>query len=254
MSSGDKPYFFVKSVDKVFRVIETLAKKRYVSLGELASEVQMTKSNVHRLLLTLNHLGYVGLSHDGKQYTLSYKLFSLGSSIPSRQALVNEAYPSMEKLSKISRETINLGILFEDMVLYLEKIPSPEALRIDQQVGKFDPCYCTALGKALLANLDTGALDEYLERQKPLKAYTKNTITDPQRLIEVLEEVRTQGYAIDREEVIEGVCCIGAPLLKDGEAVAAISISGPRMRMTDQRIQELIPYLLEYVGEVSDRL
>lgn len=252
---GKRPYFLLQSVEKAFRVIEALSNKELTSLGELTSALDMTKPNVHRLLLTLKHMSYVYFDPQTRRYGLSYKLFSLGCKIPSRNAIVELARESMENLARLSRETINLGIFADDKVLYLEKIISPESLRIDQPIGNYDPCYCTSLGKVLLAWLDEDVLQQYLERQVPLKSLTKNTIIEPDKLINLLQNVRKQGYALDRAEVLEGVCCIGAPVFNlQREVIAAVSISGPKVRMTQKRLDELRPHLLKCTSEITEKM
>ncbi len=245
-ASNMQSYFMIKSVEKAFRLIEILSEKGFANMSDLSRALDMTKTNVHRLLLTLRELGYVGVDSDGRRYFLSHKLFSLGCSVPERQAIVAQAYSKMEDLARITHETINLAILADDKALYLEKIPSPEYLRIDTPIGQNDPCHTTALGKVLLAGLSEEELHLYLERQDPLQAYTKNTITDPKELVKALEKVRKLGYATDEEEILEGVCCIAVPIRdSQGNTIAAMSVSGPKVRMSKQKMDEIKYHLLQ---------
>ncbi len=244
--SDMQPYFMIKSVEKVFRLIETLSKKRYAGISDLANALNMTKTNVHRLLLTLRELGYVRMDSDGRRYFLSHKLFSIGCSVPERQAIVEQAYARMEDLARVTHETINLAIFRDDKALYLEKISSPEYLKIDTPIGQSDPCYTTALGKVLLAGLSEEELHLYLERHDSLQAYTKNTITDPKKLVKALKKVRKLGYSTDVEEILDGVCCLAVPIRdSQGKTIAAMSISGPKVRMTKQKMDEIKAYLLQ---------
>jgi len=245
-ASNMQSYFMIKSVEKAFRLIEILSEKGFANMSDLSRALDMTKTNVHRLLLTLRELGYVGVDSDGRRYFLSYKLFSLGCSVPERQAIVAQAYSKMENLARITHETINLAILAEDKALYLEKIPSPEYLRIDTPIGQNDPCHTTALGKVLLAGLSEEELHLYLQRQDPLQAYTKNTITDPKELVKALEKIRKLGYATDEEEILEGVCCLAVPIRdSQGNTIAAMSVSGPKVRMSKQKMDEIKYHLLQ---------
>lgn len=246
------PYYRVKSVKKALKILEVLSTKKEASLSELSHILKLTKTNVHRLLLTLIENGFVLVSENNFKYTLSLKLFVLGGSVNQRSILINMAFPYMEKLAKFSRETINLGILFNNEVLYIEKIDSPEHLRIDSPIGKTDPAYCTSMGKCLLSGLEKKGLEKYIRSNNPLKALTKSTITDPKKLIAELEKVKKNGYAIDREELLAGIRCIGSPIHDEhGKVIAALSISGPSVRMTNKKIREFKDFVIKNSQEVS---
>ena len=246
------PYYRVKSVEKTLRILEVISQKGEVSLSELSRLTNLTKTNVHRLLLTLAENGFVISNKDGSLYRLALKLFVLGSSVNQNSVLIEIASPHLEKLSSLSRETINLGVLYNDEVLYLHKIHSTEYLRIDTPIAKTDPAHATALGKCLLASFDRDELASHIENINPLKPLTKNTITDPLKLMWEVEEVRKNGFAIDREEVIEGVRCIAAPVKdRSSKVIAAISISGPSVRMTEDKTRKLKNPLLTAASSIS---
>lgn len=249
------PYYRVKSVEKAVKILEVLSVRQEASLSELSQILRLTKTNVHRLLLTLRENGMVLGNKDGSKYTLSLKLFSLGGSVNHRAILISVAFSQMQKLSKQSRETINLGILHNDGVLYLDKIESPEYLRIDSPIGKIDPAYCTALGKCLLSGLGKEELANYMKRNMPFKPLTESTITDSRKLIAELDEVRKRGYAIDRQELMKGVSCIGSPIYDgNGRTVAAISVSGPSARLTHQKLMVLKDVVIETSKLISLQL
>lgn len=246
------PYYRVKSVEKALKILEALSARKEASLSELSNILNLTKTNVHRLLLTLIENGFVLINENNFKYTLSLKLFVLGGSVNQRSILINIAFPYMEKLAKLSGETINLGILYNNEVLYIEKIDSPENLRIDSPIGKTDPAYCTSLGKCLLSGLEKKELEMYIRNNSSFKSLTKFTIINPRKLMKELEEVRNNGYAIDREELTLGIRCIGSPIHDaNGKVIAAVSISGPSVRMTEIKIRKLKEFVLKNVQEIS---
>jgi DNA-binding IclR family transcriptional regulator len=246
------PYYRVKSVEKALKILEVISEKGEASLTELSQTLKLTKTNIHRLVLTLSENGFVIPSRDGSRYMLSLKIFVLAGSVNQRSGLVHIALPKLQKLSILSNETINLGVLYNDEVLYLHKIVSNESLHIDTPMAKSDPAYGTALGKCLLSSLNRDELEGYVQRNTPFKARTRQTITDPLKLIWELDATRRDGYALDIEEWLEGVHCI-ASLIKDenGRGVAAISITGPAVRMTEDKIRKLKEPLIRAAQEIS---
>jgi DNA-binding IclR family transcriptional regulator len=246
------PYYRVKSVEKALKILEVISQKNEVGLTELSQILKLTKTNIHRLLLTLAENGFVIPNRDGSSYMLSLKLFILGGSVNQSSVLIQVASPSLKKLSALSRETINLGILYNDEVLYLDKIVSSEYLRIDTPIAKTDPANATALGKCLLSCLSREECESYISRNTPLKSFTKNTITDPLKLLWEIDEVKKNCYAIDREESIDGVRCIASPIRDvNGKGVVAVSITGPSVRMTENKIRKLIGPLLSTAKDIS---
>lgn len=248
-----KSYSPSLTIKKALSLLEILGKKQCMRPTEIIQELNFTRSNVYRLLSTLENQGYVERTLDSK-YRLSYKIFVIGSTVPKGNQLVDAARPYMMKLAEISKENINLAVMYDSQVLYVDKILTPHYLKLDQPIGKMDPLHCTALGKVLLSGLDGQEWEQFF-RSNRLTANTKGTITDPKVLGAALQEVRKQGWAVDLEELSEGIHCIGAPLRGYGnKTVAAISISGPSMRLTRNRIRRLKAPLIDAAREISMRL
>jgi IclR family KDG regulon transcriptional repressor len=248
-----KSYPPVKTVQKVIKLLEVLAEKQPAKPSELINQLGFPRSNLYRLLETLKELGYVDKG-DGKTYHLTYKIFMLGSSVLNINQLTFIARPYMAHLEEVSQENVNLAIMYENKVLYIDKIESKHYLKLDQPIGKTDPLHCTALGKVLLSGLNEFELEVFL-RSKNLVAYTKNTITDPEVLAGVVRNIRKQGYAIDFEELSEGIHCIGAPIRDHtNKVIAAISISGPTVRLTKQKMEQLKVPLIETAAEISKKM
>jgi IclR family KDG regulon transcriptional repressor len=246
-------YSKAKTVQKTFRILETLREKQTVRPSELANQLKLSRSNVHRLLFTLQDLGYVEKLEDSR-FRLSFKILMLGASIPIRDHLTAVAHPYMVRLAEICEENVNLALMYDRKVLYIDKVESPHYLKLDQPVGKTDPLHCTSLGKIFLSGFNDQALEAFL-KSTDLIRYTKNTVTDPKALVNHIRYVRKQGYAVDLEELSEGIHCIGAPIRDyTGHPVAAISISAPSMRLPKHKMMELKGPLLEIVLEISRKL
>lgn len=250
-----KPFSYplATTVQKALKLLEIIGEKQPVRASEILHQSSLSRSNVYRLLSTFQKMGYVERDEDLK-YRLSFKIFVLGNTLPQRNQLSDIARPFMVELAERSKENVNLGVVYGQKVLYIEKIESPHYLKLDQPIGRTDPLHCTALGKALLSGLSDQELKNYLKSVK-LIPYTKKTITDPKVLEMVVRNVRREGYSTDLEELSEGIHCIGAPI-KDitGKVIAAISISAPAIRLTKQKIRELKEPLMEASLGISKKM
>ena len=178
----------------------------------------------------------------------------LGSSFSTPNDISEIAYPHMKRLADVSQENVNLGVLYENRVLYLNKIKSPHNLKLDAPIGKMDPLHCTGLGKALLAGFTDKEMKAYLASTE-LTKYTRKTIVEPDMLSEHIRKVTEEGVAFDLEELDKGVHCIAAPIYDhENRTIAAISISAPSARMAPKSIRKFKFHLLESCMAVSERL
>jgi len=198
-------------------------------------------------------MGYVEKGLDSK-YHLSFKIFILGNTVLRRNQLSEVARPCMARLAEICKENVNLGVMCEQKVLYIEKIESPHYLKLDQPVGSTDPLHCTALGKALLSGLTNQEVEAFL-RSTELVSYTRKTITDPEVLGRVIRSIRRKGYSVDLEELSEGIHCMGAPIRDlTKRIIAAISISAPAIRLTKGKMKKLEVPLIGTSLEISKKM
>jgi DNA-binding IclR family transcriptional regulator len=238
---------------KGLAVLETLAacdEPRGVT--ELAQQLRLAKSNVHRVLQTLAHGGYVRKDEASGRYQCTLKMWELGASVVERLDVRPAARPSVEALAARSSETVHLSVLDGTEVLYIDKIDSPQPVRAYSRIGGRAPSYCVATGKALLAHAPDSVLEEVIAA---LKKHTARTITDPEALRKELRKVRESGYAINRGEWREGVGGLAAPI-RDPQrgAVAAVGISGPIERLNANRLRELAPLVVKAAREASRAL
>lgn len=220
----------VKSVLKALDILEVLDKKREMGISEISEILQWDKSTVHRLISTLKQKGYVVQNPSNQKYSNSFKLFEMGNNVVERLGLRRQAQPFLEKLAVLTQETVNLAIMDGNHIIYIDKIESQATIKVDLNIGKKLPIYCTGLGKAMLAYKSKEEVKTLLGKEAFVK-YTKNTIEDLQGLFQQLEQIRKQGYCIDEEEYVEGLQCVAAPV-KDysGSVIAAISVAIPKYR------------------------
>ncbi len=246
-------YSSAKTVHKAFKILEVIGEKQLVKPSELAYLLQLSRSNIHRLLSTLMELGYVEKSNDAK-FRLGFKIFILGNIIPLRNQLTDIAHPYMVRLAEISQENVNLAIMYERQVLYIDKIESSHYLKLDQPIGRTDPLHCTALGKIFLSGMSDQELETFMQSTK-LVRYTKNTMIEPKVLANAIKNIRKQGYAVDLEELSEGIRCIASPIYDyKNHVISAISISAPRMRLEGKKMEKLKRPLMEIAGEISKKI
>jgi IclR family KDG regulon transcriptional repressor len=246
----------VQAVARTLRILEVLAAEAELGLTDLADRVGMHKSTLYRFMSTLCDLGYAHRDPGTERFSLKLKIFEIGASVYARLDLVKLAAPCLERLSSATQETVHLAILDDGQLVYLSKIESTRALRVSMQsrVGMTAPAYCTGVGKALLAWTDTEFLDGYLKRCH-FVPYTEKTIPDRLRLAAELQIIRNRGWAVDDEEHEYGVRCVAAPVRENGGAVvAALSISGPTIRMGPDRLESVRSLVCEAADEISAAL
>lgn len=244
----------IQSVDRAISILERLADcGGSASLSDISRYLNLSRSTVHGLLATMRKRGIVAQDTDGR-YALGVKLFELGTVAVSRLDLRTIAAPLLQQLVDEFQETVHLVIGDGLDVVYIDKRESPHSMRIVSQVGHRLPAYCTAVGKAMLAFKSEEELEGLLAGRK-LEPWTHNTITDKEQLKAHLQHVRERGYALDDEEIFEGLRCVGAPIRDySHQVVAALSVAGPSVRLKPTKINDIIPVVVESAAEISCQL
>ncbi|WP_408955394.1 IclR family transcriptional regulator [Natroniella sp. ANB-PHB2] len=245
----------VQSVDRALDILEILVEvQRPITLSELSKRADLNISTAHRLLNTLVMRGFAAQEESGK-YKLGLHLFEIAGTLENSMDLKTVVKPYLEEIVEECNETVNLVILDQGEVLYVDQVESTNMIRMFANVGSRGPAHSLGAGKVLLAHLDEEQLDQILD-QIELKEFTTNTITDPAKLKEELAKIRELDYAVDFEEMEEGVRCVAAPIRDgNGEVVAAISVSGPNIRITEQVLyEELVPLITNKAEEISSKL
>lgn len=254
--SGDKRESGVKSLAKALDLLNYMGRRRQaVGVTELANELDLTKSAVHRLLQTLEATGFVDRNPATRQYFLGPRLFALGKVYESTVALRGLARPIMENLAQQTGEAVHLMVPARSerglpSLILLDKVESTYQLTITPSPGAVSPTHCTAGGKILLAFAMEGAM----EQVESLPRFTVHTITDPDELKAELAQVRAQGYATDREELEIGLTCVGAPVFEGSKVIAALSVSGPTIRLNGGKLDMVREAVLKAAATIRNRL
>ncbi|HEX7816555.1 IclR family transcriptional regulator [Dyella sp.] len=229
---------------KGLNVLEAVARSSGPrGVSELARELALTKSNVHRTLQTLATAGYVRPGSVAGTYECTLKLFEMASGIVARIDVRQSADPFMQQLARLTKETIHLSILDGLDVIYLNKIESPQPVRAYSTIGGRAPAHCVASGKALLAWQRDAVLQQLPER---LTAPTGRSLATRDALLDELGRIRRQGFAVNRGEWREGVGGIAAIVFDvTGAPIAAIGISGPLERLRPASIRKYSQLVME---------
>jgi IclR family KDG regulon transcriptional repressor len=224
-----------------------------LGITALAGRLRLAKSTVHRLAATLTGAGFLEQNRQTGKYRLGVALFELGALVRRRMDVAHEARPRLRELLEKTGETVQLGIVDHDSVLFVYEMESPRAIRLGSAVGGRAPLHCTAIGKVLLAHQPAEYVRALAERG--LAAFTPKTHTRREPLLAMLEEVRQRGYAVDDEESESGLRAIAAPVRNHaGTVVAALGLAAPLQRMSKKVMHTCVPSVTAAAAAVSARL
>lgn len=254
MSVQDNGPDSVSSVLKVFGILQALGEQKEIGVTELSQRIMMSKSTVYRFLQTMKSLGYVTQEGESDKYALSLRLFELGAKALEHQDLIAIADLYMRRLGKETKETLHLGALDDDSVIYLHKIDSEYNLRMYSRVGRRRPIYSTGLGKVLTAWLDESEVRELFSRID-FVPFTEKTLRNIDDYLQHLVLVREQGYAEDNEEMEAGLRCFAVPIYNRlGHIIAGLSLSLPLVRVQESEVPKLVAKLHQSAAAISDQL
>lgn len=253
---ADSDQYTIRVVEKAIRVLGVLSDGKPRTLTEISQEVEINRSTTYRLLATLTNNNFLQLDDLSSKYRLGLACLELSRSYQTGDELLRVARPELEKLRDSTKETVHLAALDGMEIVYLEKLESLHAIGLmSSRVGRRAPAYCTGVGKALLSQIDPDILNEQMNLAD-IKRFNGKTIVNPEELLEHLKGVRGRGYALDEGEHESEVRCVAAPIFdRNREAVAAVSVSGPRNRMdpVDQN-EHLINLTVETAQKISEKL
>lgn len=245
----------MKSLHKVLDIIEAVAKSGSAGIRELSAHTGFPPPTIHRITSTLVERRYFKQDPLTKRLSLSIQFLELGTQVQQQFNLTAIARPHLEKLMDETKESANLAVLDGDHAAYLDHIRSDHSmLQLFTKPGTRAPLYCTGVGKIFLSRWSPSEVEEYLKRT-PLTPHTSHTIVDQFKLLEELERIRGKGYAVDNEEMEEGVRCVAALAVDHrGRPAGAISISGAAMRIVPGRIKFIAKSLKECSQAISKEL
>jgi DNA-binding IclR family transcriptional regulator len=236
----------IQVISRAAQIMRSLsAQQRGLTLSEIAENVGLPRSTVHRIISALAAEGLTVAVSPAGGYRLGPEFIRLAEA--ERGELRKVAHPYLEQLSADLSETVDLAVLVRDHVSFVDQVAAPQRLRAVSSVGASFPAHCTANGKVLLAQHD----DDYLRKLLPpkLAALTPNTVTDREELLRQLADVRADGVGYDREEHTLGICAVGAPVRDAYGVVAALTVPLPTQRFVGHEAE-----LAAHVREACDRL
>ncbi|AOJ17049.1 IclR family transcriptional regulator [Burkholderia vietnamiensis] len=247
---------FNQSLEKGLSVLRAFsAKRRTMTLAEIAEAASMSKSSAQRMVYTLEKLGYIRKHPLTRRYQLTPRVMQIGFNYLAADTLIDVANPFLSELTNITGETTNLTEPDGDEMVYVSRFVSTKFVPIHMPIGSRIPMYCTGSGRAFLGALP---VDEALARLEQMNrvAFTPNTVTDLAPLGERLAQARQQGYATNREELFIGDMSIAAPVVgSQGRPVAAVHVVAPTSRWAfEDARQRLAPAVIDCARGISNSI
>ena len=247
--------YHVPNLKRGLEVFELLAKNPDgLTLPEIAKTSGYSKSSIFRILCTLEDCGYVAKNKDERTFRMSRKLAALGYAAFGESNIVEKSMDILRQMRDKLGETSMLGTMLDDGCVMIEQAPGTQPFKFLGEIGMKIGFHASAPGKAMLAFLPRDEADKKIKKIK-FQKYNENTIVERKDFLAELEKVKSCGYAFDKGEEIEGVNCVGAPILDaHGYPVAAIWITGPRERIRSEQLDDIGLIVREYALAISARL
>ena len=242
----------IQSLDRGLVILETIGKSSSpVSLGHLTGILGIDRSSVFRLANTLKRRGFLAHPSTGKNYILGPSVWRLSRQYDWSNMLATVAHDHLKSLAAFTNETAHLAVREGRSALFIDHASSTHVIAISGQTGEHVPIYCSAHGKALLADFAEPDLKAFVG-DKPLKSYTRKTITTVKGLAAACAEIKKRGYATDDGEYLEGVRCVAAPIRDhDDTVIGSIGISAPIARFPDSRYAECARRVKESARQIG---
>ncbi len=251
-SNSETTYQVATTVLKAFNLLEYIASHQPIHPPALCKALGLTRANLHRLLFTLSTLGYIEKTAEG--YQLSLKLFHLGSRVPLTEQLKEAAKVQMVELQKVAQENISLTTLYQDTVISIEEVQSSHTVVLNPQATTSYPVNACSSGKLLLSTFEENELKRYMHQVQFVQK-TEKTIMDKKEFAQHITMAAQNGYALDIHEFDNHLSSVAAPIVnRQQKVIAAIVISGPSMRLSEKRLNELIPPLKQAADTISRRM
>ncbi len=245
----------VQSLTRGLSLLEALAgAEDGLTLTDLAQRVLLAPSTVHRLLATLERMGYVDQVGELGRWYVGLQAFRVGVSFLTHRDFVAQSHPYMRRLMEQSGETTNLGILDGTEAVFIDQVQCRETMRTIVKLGSRVPLHASGVGKAIFAAMPDDEIDAIL-RVKGLPRITANTITSPETMWAAIRVIRQRGWSFDDEEHAVATRCVAAPVYNErAEVLGAISVAGPVTRLPDERIKQLGPLVSQVAEDLTRRL
>jgi DNA-binding IclR family transcriptional regulator len=249
----DSP-LFNRSLEKGIAILQSFgAKRRTMTLAELADAAQISRASAQRSVHTLQAMGLIHKQPSTRRFQLAPKVMSVGCNYLEADALIDAANPFLAKLSSSCNETTNLTEPDGLEMVYVARFPSHKHIPIHVPIGRHMPMYCTSAGRAFLSGLPDAEVRAML-KASDRRQHTPHTCTDPVKLLELIRQARARGFAFNNQEYYLGDVNVAAPVLNSrGRAVAAIHVSAPTSRwQLAEAMKRLGPMVIDYARAISN--
>ncbi|MEM0950368.1 MAG: HTH-type transcriptional regulator BhcR [Pseudomonadota bacterium] len=244
----------VQALERGLHLLTLLARERRSSLTEIALRAGMAPSTAHRLLMTLQNQRFAEFDENTQDWMIGVEAFRIGSGFLNRINILEAAQPIMHDLVQETGETANLAIADDGDVVFVSQVETPNPIRAFFRPGTRSQMHASGAGKALLAQMPREDVETLLQR-KGLPEFTETTIIKPGLLFDELDQIRKQGWSYDDEERYAGMRCIAAPVFSaQGVAVAAISVSGPSARFSEQSVADFSTVVRHAAAKLSEEI
>lgn len=242
----------VRSLTRGLLLLQRLAETSVgLGLTEIAGSLGLPPSTAHRLLNSMRQLDFVDFHETTGLWSVGVNAFRVGNAYLKTRDFVVQARPHMKQLVAKTGETCNLAILEGESHVYVAQVECSEVMRLVVQLGSRGPVHAAAVGKALLSSIPKEEAMAIVQKTG-LPILTKNTLKTPTAFARELALIRTRGYAIDDEEQAIGLRCVAGNIYdENGDAVGAVSVSGPTVRITNDRIPEISAAVMDIVNQIS---
>lgn len=251
-SNNDTSYPLATTVMKALTLLEFVAHHQPVQPAVITRELKLTRANVHRLLATLVRTGYLEKVQNG--YQLSLKLFQLGSTVPIKEQLRELAREQMHVLERLVRENVYLTVLYNDQVIAIEEVKSVHTVVLNPDIVYTYPVNTCASGKILLSSYTDENLDAYLDSLEMVKR-TEFTIMDKDEFRRQIRQAGDRCYSLELLEHGDHLNSVASPIRdRNGDVIAAIGVSGPSMRLTEEKLRECIEPLKTSAALITEKM
>lgn len=244
----------VQSLGRALSILERLADADGMTLTDLAQSVGLAPSTTHRLLTTLQQRRFADFDEEYGVWVIGVGAFNVGNAFLRNRRIVTLGRPVMRRLMEDVGETVNLAVEDQSELVYVTQFESHAPMRAFFRPGRRAPMHASAVGKAMLAEMDDAKVTDYLHR-KGMPRFTDKTIVDPAALRAELQQVRERGWAVDDEEHTVGMRCVASTIHNEhGEVIAGVSVSGPSVRVTETRLGELGARVVQAANEITEQI
>jgi IclR family acetate operon transcriptional repressor len=241
----------VQSLDRALRILAIVAEGSGLSLSEISAQSGLAASTAYRMLTTLENHGMVEFDTSDQLWSIGVETYRMGAAFLRRRKLVDRARVVMQELMERTGETANLGVAEDDCVVFVSQVETHQAIRAFFRPGTRSPFHASGIGKAVLAHLEPERVGTIL-RKAGLQRFTDKTLSDISALAHDLARIKLRGWSVDDEERHPGMRCVAAAIFNEfGEPIGGVSVSGPTVRVTPERLAEIGPLVRDAAAEVT---